>query len=62
MTEHKSTIRKLLPKHLRLIKFLTGKEILRKSFERLIQSLDEGAIKFICGCVQYEIFVSPYEA
>ena len=57
MTDHKNMSKKSLQKYLPLIKFLTEKPIPRKSFECLIQSLDERAIKFICECVQNAISV-----
>lgn len=50
----KTSLRKYLP----LIKLLTEKQISRKSFECLIQNLDEHAIKFICECVQNAISVN----
>ena len=49
--------KKSLRKYLPLIKLLTEKKIPRKSFECLIQNLDERAIKFICECVQNAISV-----
>ena len=49
--------KKSLRKYLPLIKLLTEKQIPRKSFECLIQNLDEQAIKFICECVQNAISV-----
>ena len=57
MTDHKNMSKKSLQKYLPLIKFLTEKPIPRKSFECLIQNLDERAIKFICECVQNAISV-----
>ena len=52
MTELKIMSKKSLRKYLPLIKLLTEKQIPRKSFECLIQNLDEKAIKFICECIQ----------
>ena len=57
MTERKIMSKKSLRKYLPLIKLLTEKQIPRKSFECLIQNLDEKAIKFICECVQNAISV-----
>ena len=57
MTERKIMSKKSLRKYLPLIKLLTEKQIPRKSFECLIQNLDERAIKFICECVQNAISV-----
>ena len=57
MTYRKNMSKKSLRKYLPLIKFLTEKQIPRKSFECLIQNLDEQAIKFICECVQNAISV-----
>ena len=51
MTERKIMSKKSLRKYLPLIKLLTEKQIPRKSFECLIQNLDEKAITFICECV-----------
>ena len=58
MTDRKNMSKKSLQKYLPLIKFLTEKQIPRKSFECLIQNLDERAIKFICECVQNAISVN----
>ena len=55
MTERKNMSKKSLRKYLPLIKLLTEKQIPPKSFECLIQNLDEQAIKFICECVQNAI-------
>lgn len=49
--------KKSLHKYLPLIKLLTEKQIPRKSFECLIQSLDLRAIKFLCECIQNAISV-----
>ena len=57
MTDRKNMSKKSLRKYLPLIKLLTEKQIPRKSFECLIQNLDERAIKFICKCVQNAISV-----
>ena len=57
MTYRKNMSKKSLRKYLPLIKLLTEKQIPRKSFECLIQNLDEQAIKFICECVQNAISV-----
>ena len=57
MTDRKNMSKKSLRKYLPLIKLLTEKQIPRKSFECLIQNLDEKAIKFICECVQNAISV-----
>ena len=57
MTYRKNMSKKSLRKYLPLIKLLTEKQIPRKSFECLIQNLDEKAIKFICECVQNAISV-----
>ena len=57
MTERKIMSKKSLRKYLPLIQLLTEKQIPRKSFECLIQNLDERAIKFICECVQNAISV-----
>lgn len=57
MNARKNMSKKSLHKYLPLIKFLTEKQIPRKSFECLIQNLDERAIKFICECVQNAISV-----
>ena len=57
MADRKNMSKKSLRKCLPLIKLLTEKQIPRKSFECLIQNLDEKAIKFICECVQNAISV-----
>ena len=57
MADRKNMSKKSLRKYLPLIKLLTEKQIPRKSFECLIQNLDEKAIKFICECVQNAISV-----
>ena len=58
MTDRKNMSKKSLQKYLPLINCLTEKQIPRKSFECLIQNLDERAIKFICECVQNAISVT----
>ena len=47
--------KKVLQKYLPLAKLLTKNHIPRRSFESLINSLDESAIKFLCECIQNAI-------
>ena len=47
--------KKVLQKYLPLVKLLTQNHMPRRSFECLINSLDERAIKFLCECIQNAI-------
>ena len=57
MNARKNMSKKSLQKYLLRNTFLTEKQIPRKSFECLIQNLNEQAIRFICECVQNAISV-----
>ena len=48
---------KNLNKYLPLLQLLTRKHFTRESFNAIIQSLDDKAIKFICECIQNAISV-----
>ena len=49
--------KKIGVKYVLLPRILTQKQISRKCFKCLIQTLDENAIKFLCECIQNAISI-----